>query len=120
MAAEASRRRANPSARMSALYSVFGTAEEESAAAPVSPAEDEPVAGEDESISVAARAAQQPGLTAREHKAKARAAVVATWQIPAAPLFWQASRSDAKACAAVLAEQLTMARIDREVAALRA
>lgn len=103
--AAAAQRRAQP--RVQALFSMFDAA----------PAEESggPAAG-------ATAASQQPvpnppGLTSNQHARRARAVVVATWQMRAAPVFLQcttATRPEVKAHAAALAKALTLAALSRE------
>jgi hypothetical protein len=113
MAAEADKRRANPSARLSALYSLFESSGQDADLENKSMIS-QPNYFPDAFISASR---QQPGPTAREHMSKARSAVVATWQMPAVPVFLRAPRPAAKACAAILAGQLTMSRVSKEVTA---
>lgn len=109
MAAAAEQRRANPSARLSTLYSAFGdggsSQGEEAAAPPEASGLDEDVAGAlevDRSLG---------GMSAAQHRAKARQEVVATWQLNAVPLFYTGTRSAAKSLAKHLAGQLTLQRV---------
>lgn len=103
----AAARRANPSPRLQALLSAFDGAGPPPAAGeggtpPPPPQQQEGVAGAMPGTA---------GLTQAEHRARERAAVVATWQVPAVPLFFAAPRGQAKAVAALLAARLTLAKL---------
>eukprot|EP00983_Pelagomonas_calceolata_P049415 1141511-Pelagomonas_calceolata.AAC.6 len=108
---EAEKRRANPSARMSALYSAFSNFQMPEAGGG-SPA----VALMDSTDELPGSIQSPPGLTEREHRSRERSKIVATWQMMAVPVFFVGSRSAAKACAAALSENLTMGRILAEAA----
>lgn len=110
MMLETQRKRANPSARMSMLYSAFGEVSDASVEATLggSAAASWP---EDISFSDTYGAQAVRGLTAAEYRRKARSNMIATWQMPAIPLFFAATRNAAKACAASLSEHITIHRI---------
>ncbi len=107
---EAQKKRANPSARMSMLYSAFGDVSDASVEATPGPSA---TASWTDDISL--KSANDPqavqGLTAADHRQKARSSIIATWQMAAIPIFFSAERRVAKACAASLSEHMTMDRI---------
>ncbi|KAF5841515.1 hypothetical protein DUNSADRAFT_12443 [Dunaliella salina] len=108
---EAEKRRANPSARMSALYSAFSDIQMPEAKESV-PA----VAHANSTEELSGSIQSSPGLSEREHRARERRKIVATWQMMAVPVFFVGSRSAAKGCAAALSEHLKMSRILAEAA----